>query len=146
MKAGHSREEGTISWYRYLVETTPADTYDVFKLSCPSREVFDRLGERWTGLILLALRQGTLRFNELRRQIEGISQKMLTQTLRGLERDGLVSRTVYPTVPVTVEYQLTPLGRSLGEAVDVLRVWAYSHIDDLEAARTAYQSVNQPAR
>jgi DNA-binding HxlR family transcriptional regulator len=114
--------------------------YDVFKLSCPSREVFDRVGERWTGLVLLALQRGTLRFNELRRQIEGISQKMLTQTLRGLERDGLVARTVYPTVPVTVEYQLTPLGHSLGEAIEVLRTWAYTHIDDMEAARETYQS------
>lgn len=122
------------------METTPAEMYDVFKLSCPSREVFDRVGERWTGLVLLALQRGTLRFNELRRQIEGISQKMLTQTLRGLERDGLVARAVYPTVPVTVEYQLTPLGRSLGEAIDVLRTWAYTHIDDMEAARKTYQS------
>jgi DNA-binding HxlR family transcriptional regulator len=128
------------------VETTQPELYDVFKVSCPSREVFDRLGERWTGLVLLALRPGILRFNELRRQIEGISQKMLTQTLRGLERDGLVSRTVYPTVPVTVEYQLTSLGRSLGEAVDVLRTWAYTHLEDLEAARTAYQSADQPSR
>jgi DNA-binding HxlR family transcriptional regulator len=91
-------------------------------------------------LVLLALRQGTLRFNQLRRQIEGISQKMLTQTLRGLERDGLIARTVYATVPVTVEYELTPLGRSLGEAVDVLRTWAYTHIEDMNAARDAYRS------
>jgi DNA-binding HxlR family transcriptional regulator len=124
------------------METTPAETYDVFKLSCPSREVFDRVGERWTGLVLLALERGTLRFNELRRQIEGVSQKMLTQTLRGLERDGLVTRTAYPTVPVTVEYQLTPLGRSLGQAMDVLRTWAYTHIDDMEAARKAYRSAD----
>jgi DNA-binding HxlR family transcriptional regulator len=116
----------------------PAAGYDVFKLTCPSREVFDRLGERWTGLVLLALRPGTLRFSQLRRQVEGISQKMLTQTLRGLERDGLVARTVYPTVPVTVEYELTVLGRSLGEAIDVLRTWAYAHIDDMNTARQAY--------
>jgi DNA-binding HxlR family transcriptional regulator len=122
------------------MDTDPADELDVFKLTCPSREVFDRLGERWTGLVLLALREGTLRFSQLRRQIEGISQKMLTQTLRALERDGLVARTVFPTVPVTVEYELTALGRSLGEAVDVLRAWAYSHIDDLHAARATYQA------
>ena len=65
---------------------------------------------------------------------------MLTQTLRGLEQDGLVTRTAYPTVPVTVEYALTPLGRSLGEAMDVLRTWAYTHIDDMEAARKAYRA------
>jgi DNA-binding HxlR family transcriptional regulator len=122
------------------METNPADDLDVFKLTCPSREVFDRLGERWAGLVLLGLRPGTLRFSQLRRQIEGISQKMLTQTLRGLERDGLVARTVYPTVPVTVEYELTALGRSLGEAIDVLRAWAYTHIEDLHAARESYQA------
>jgi DNA-binding HxlR family transcriptional regulator len=122
------------------METASVDDLDVFKLSCPSREVFDRLGERWTGLVLLALKAGTLRFNELRRRVEGVSQKMLTQTLRSLERDGLVTRTVYPTVPVTVEYELTPLGQSLGEAVDVLRDWAYTHIDDLKAARQEFQA------
>ena len=130
-------------WYRYLMETSPPAPYDVFKLSCPSREVFVRVGERWTGLVLLGLRQGTLRFSQLRRQIDGISQKMLTQTLRGLERDGLVARTVYPTVPVTVEYDLTPLGRSLGDAMDVLRTWAYTHIGDINAARQTYEAANR---
>jgi DNA-binding HxlR family transcriptional regulator len=119
---------------------------DVFKRGCPSREVFDRLGERWTGLVLLALEQGTLRFNELRRRIEGISQKMLTQTLRGLERDGFVRRTVYPTVPVTVEYMLTPLGSSLCQTMDVLRTWASTHIDDVHAARRSYEQDAARAR
>ncbi|GAA4263335.1 winged helix-turn-helix transcriptional regulator [Dactylosporangium darangshiense] len=125
------------------METKSPETYDLFKLSCPSREVFDRVGERWTGLVLLALQQGTLRFSQLRRQIEGISQKVLTQTLRGLERDGLIIRTVHPTVPVTVEYTLTPLGQSLGGAMDVLRTWAYTHIGDINAARNAYESANR---
>jgi DNA-binding HxlR family transcriptional regulator len=118
---------------------TRLDSLDVFKLACPSREVFDRLGGRWTGLVLLALSQDPMRFNQIRRHIEGVSQKMLTQTLRGLERDGLITRTVYPTVPVTVEYELTPLGKSLFEAIAVLRTWAYTHIDEIHAARTAYQ-------
>ena len=125
------------------METNAPAPYDVFKLSCPSREVFDRVGERWTGLVLLALGQETLRFNELRRRIEGISQKMLTQTLRGLERDGLVARAAYPTVPVTVEYRLTPLGHSLGQAMDVLRTWAYTHIDDMRAARAAFEPTDR---
>jgi DNA-binding HxlR family transcriptional regulator len=120
------------------VETYLPEGYDVFKLACPSREVFDRVGERWTSLVLLALQRGTQRFNQLRKQIEGISQKMLSQTLRGLERDGLVERHVYPTVPVTVEYTLTPLGRSLCEAIDVLRRWAYTHIEEMNAARAAH--------
>jgi DNA-binding HxlR family transcriptional regulator len=114
--------------------------YDVFNLNCPSRAVFDRLGERWTGLVLLALEPGTQRFSQLRRTIGGITQKMLTQTLRALERDGIVERRVFATVPVTVEYELTPLGRSLSETVMVLRRWAYRHIDEIEAARTRYES------
>jgi DNA-binding HxlR family transcriptional regulator len=120
-----------------------ATQYDIFNLNCPSRAVFDRLGERWTGFVLLALQPGTQRFSQLRRQIQGITQKMLTQTLRGLERDGLVERRVYPTVPVTVEYSLTPLGRSLCDAVAVLRAWAYSHIDEIEAARARYETAGE---
>jgi DNA-binding HxlR family transcriptional regulator len=128
-------------WYWLLVDTNTLAGYDglagydVFKLACPSREVFDRIGERWTALVLLALAQDTQRFSALRRQIEGISQKMLTQTLRSLERDGLVTRRAFATVPVTVEYSLTPLGRSLGEAIQTLRGWAYAHIDEITEAR-----------
>jgi DNA-binding HxlR family transcriptional regulator len=80
----------------------------------------------------------TRRFSELRREIGGITQKMLTQTLRGLERDGLVKREAYATVPVTVEYSLTPLGHSLAEAVHTLRTWAYAHMDEIEAARDEF--------
>jgi DNA-binding HxlR family transcriptional regulator len=79
-----------------------------------------------------------LRFSQLRRSIEGVSQKMLTQTLRALERDGLVDRTVYPTVPVTVEYRLTGLGQSLADAVEGIRLWAYSKMDEIETARERY--------
>jgi DNA-binding HxlR family transcriptional regulator len=85
-----------------------------------------------------ALQDGTLRFSELRRRIEGVSQKMLTQTLRGLERDGLVTREVFATVPVTVQYSLTPLGASLSSTIQAIRVWAYTHIDEIGAARAAY--------
>ncbi|WP_225732363.1 MULTISPECIES: helix-turn-helix domain-containing protein [unclassified Nocardia] len=113
--------------------------YDVFNLNCPSRAIFDRLGERWTGLVLLALDPGPRRFSELRRQVQGITQKMLTQTLRGLERDGIVERRVFPTVPVTVEYELTALGRSLCTAIDGLRAWAVEHIDEISAARAEYE-------
>ncbi|MET9318292.1 helix-turn-helix domain-containing protein [Kribbella sp. NPDC003505] len=122
------------------MDTKSPTKYDLFKAGCPSRQVFDRIGERWTFLVLLALQDGKLRFNELRRRVEGISQKMLTQTLRGLEQDGLVTRSVFPTVPVTVEYSLTPLGTSLCGAVHVLRNWAYDHIEDMDAARAAYQA------
>jgi DNA-binding HxlR family transcriptional regulator len=122
------------------METGSPTKYDLFKRSCPSRQVFDRIGERWTFLVLLALQDDKQRFSELRRRVEGISQKMLTQTVRGLERDGLVTRAVFPTVPVTVEYALTPLGHSLCAAIHVLRTWAYDHIDDMEASRAAYEA------
>ncbi|WP_330183101.1 helix-turn-helix transcriptional regulator [Nocardia sp. NBC_01503] len=118
------------------VEGTPE--WDVFNINCPTRQVFDRVGERWTGLVLLALEPGTQRFSELRRRIQGITQKMLTQTLRALERDGIVERQVFATVPVTVEYSLTPLGRSLATAVAGLRAWSYANISEITAARAAY--------
>jgi DNA-binding HxlR family transcriptional regulator len=115
--------------------------WDMLKQQCPTRQVLTRIADKWTMLVITLLSENQkLRFSELRRQIEGVSQKMLTQTLRGLERDGLVTRTVYPTVPVTVEYRLTDLGRSLGEAVGAIRGWAYANMDDIEAARERYDA------
>lgn len=114
------------------------------KAACPTRQVLDRLANKWTMLIIMSLSDETLRFSELRTRIEGVSQKMLTQTLRGMESDGLVLRTVYPTVPVTVEYSLTTLGRSLSDTVGVLRRWAYGHMTDIEAARRAYADDGRP--
>jgi len=119
------------------METRTADPYAD---RCPSREVLDRIGDRWTVLVLMSLADGPRRFTELARQIEGISQKMLTQTLRGLERDGLVKRTVYPVVPVRVEYELTPLGRTLQGPIAALEQWAVTHIDDVLAARERYDA------
>lgn len=92
--------------------------------SCPIREVLDRVGDTWSLLVILNLQQGTVRFNALRRLVEGISQRMLTVTLRSLERDGLVLRKVRPTSPPEVEYSLTALGQSLAVTVDVLGQWA----------------------
>ena len=107
--------------------------------ACPSRQVLGRLADKWTMLVISALAaEDVLRFSELRRRVEGVTQKVLTQTLRGLERDGLVTRTVYPTVPVTVEYRLTPLGHSLARAVSVIKAWAYENIEELERARDRY--------
>lgn len=108
------------------------------KAACPTRQVIDRIANKWTMMVILSLEEGTLRFSELRGRIEGVSQKMLTQTLRGMESDGLIERTVYPTVPVTVEYTLTELGASLSSTMDVLRQWAYGHIGDIEDARRDY--------
>ena len=112
--------------------------YDVLAAACPTRQVVFRLGEKWTLLVLYALGAGPHRFRELQRAVEGISQRMLTQTVRNLERDGLVSRTVAPTVPPQVTYALTPLGESLGEAISGIRTWAYGHIEAVEAARADY--------
>jgi DNA-binding HxlR family transcriptional regulator len=120
------------------MDTTQTASYDVLDVACPTRQVLGRIGDKWSMLAICALELGTKRFSELRRQIGGITQKMLTQTLRGLERDGLVTREVYPTVPVTVQYNLTPLGYSLSRAVDELRAWAYAHMSDIDAARGAF--------
>jgi DNA-binding HxlR family transcriptional regulator len=115
-----------------------APRWNMMKTACPTRQVIDRIANKWTMMVILSLAEETLRFSELRSRIEGVSQKMLTQTLRGMESDGLITRTVYPTVPVTVDYALTPLGRSLSGTMDVVRQWAYGHITDIEAARGQY--------
>lgn len=119
----------------------PDGRWNVLSQACPTREVLTRVGERWTMLIVTALApEPFLRFSELRRRVEGVTQKMLTQTLRALERDGLVSRTAIATVPVTVEYRLTPLGHSLADAVHVLRQWAYANIETMQEARATFDS------
>ncbi|CAH2602219.1 Helix-turn-helix transcriptional regulator [Rhodovastum atsumiense] len=111
-----------------------------YAANCPTRRVLDRVADKWTVLILGLLGNGPVRFNQLRRSVEGLSQKVLSQTLRSLERDGLVTRTAIPTVPVTVEYALTPLGRTLAEAVSPLCAWAETHIQDVLRAQTAYDA------
>ncbi|MCA8897227.1 MAG: helix-turn-helix domain-containing protein [Hyphomonas sp.] len=105
---------------------------------CPMILLLDRVANKWAVLIVAALWKRPLRFNALRRTVGGISQKMLSQTLKGLERDGLVSRTVTPSTPVTVEYAITELGKTLAIVMDELRVWSADHIDDVIAAREAY--------
>jgi DNA-binding HxlR family transcriptional regulator len=118
--------------------------YDPLKAACPTRQVLNRISDRWSMLVILALEDGTLRFSELRRRVEGVTQKMLTQTLRALERDGLVEREAIPTVPVTVRYTLTPLGHSLAEAAATIRRWACRHIDDVERARARFDARPAP--
>lgn len=110
---------------------------DVYSAKCPTREVLDHIAGKWTVLIVDALAGGTLRYTDLRRRIDGISQKMLTQTLRQLEHDGFVARTVYPTVPPRVEYTLTDLGHSLREPIAALREWVETNINRIEKARHA---------
>lgn len=109
--------------------------------ACPTHRVLDRLGDRWVSLILKELASGPRRHGELARAVAGATQKMLTQTLRGLERDGLVARSVTDAVPLRVGYRLTPLGESLLPVLAVVTEWAERHIGDVDAARAAYDSV-----
>jgi DNA-binding HxlR family transcriptional regulator len=116
-------------------------TYNAFLAACPSRQLLDRISDKWVTLVLCALSSdGSMRYSELSRLLGGVSQKMLTQTLRSLERDGLVTRTVVATVPVTVSYELTALGVSLHQMVRGLKDWAETHMDDVLAERTTYDA------
>lgn len=112
---------------------------------CNARRILDRVGDKWSISVIYELGKGTRRFTELRRAIDGISQRMLTATVRTLERDGLVRRTVYPVVPPRVEYALTPLGQTLLCIVDQLMTWAIEHTDDLDRAREAYDAKADPS-
>ncbi|MFC3504153.1 winged helix-turn-helix transcriptional regulator [Micromonospora krabiensis] len=113
---------------------------DVYSQKCGSRQVLDRIGDRWSVLVVLTLADGTKRYGDLARRIQGVSQKMLTQTLRALERDGLVTREVHASVPPRVDYALTELGRSLLDLVSGLEAWATTHLDEVEAARVRYDA------
>ena len=128
--------------------------YDAFLANCPSRQLLDRISDKWVALVLAALGSngphppGTgcvdeprpMRYSELSRRLAGVSQKMLTQTLRSLERDGLLTRSVTPTVPVTVTYELTDLGRSLHNVMRDIKVWAEAHMDEVLANREEYDT------
>ena len=101
-----------------------------------------RVGDKWSVFVIMMLIDGPKRFNELKRMINGISQRMLTLTLRGLERDGLVTRTVFPTIPPRVDYELTDLGRGLAEPVKALGQWAFTHLPEIEGARNDFDARN----
>ena len=104
--------------------------------------VLARVGDKWSVFVIMTLHDGPKRFNELKRIIDGISQRMLTLTLRGLERDGLVTRTVFPTIPPRVDYELTDLGRGLSKPVQALGMWAMEHKNEIEDARTRFDRRN----
>jgi DNA-binding HxlR family transcriptional regulator len=112
--------------------------YSVFAKACPSRGTLEHITGRWGGLTVCALHEGSLRFNELRRRVDGVSEKMLSQTLHALERDGLVHREAQPTNPPRVDYELTPLGRGVAERLMGLVDFVESRMDDVLAARTRY--------
>ncbi|PPK68155.1 DNA-binding HxlR family transcriptional regulator [Actinokineospora auranticolor] len=135
-------EEGTPDRPRYRSETDQVGAaQQLMGVLCPTRDVLGRIGDKWTVLVVTALDcDGTLRFTKLRARVGDISQKVLTQALRNLERDGLVARRVHPTVPVTVEYSLTDLGQSLAQVARVIGDWSCRHIDEIVAARAAYDT------
>jgi DNA-binding HxlR family transcriptional regulator len=116
------------------------EDYDAFLAACPSRQLLDRLTDKWVTLILCALADGEQRYSELSRTIAGVSQKMLTQSLRNLERDGILIRSITPAVPVRVSYQLTPLGRSLLPVVRAIKDWAEQHMSVVRDARNRYDA------
>jgi DNA-binding HxlR family transcriptional regulator len=116
-----------------LVRNTPPE-------HCPIRRVLHGIGDKWSLLLLIALSEGSRRFSELRRDIPDVSQKMLTQTLRKLERDGLVARKVTPTTPPRVDYAMTRLGHSLADHIAPLAVWANEHLPEIDHARVNYDA------
>ena len=112
----------------------------IFDTGCAGHQILDKIANKWTILIIYALTQGMKRYSDLKQQIVGISPKMLIQILRNLERNGLIKRDIYPTVPPRVDYSLTPLGESLAEPLAVLGEWAYRHIDDVNNAIAQYDN------
>jgi DNA-binding HxlR family transcriptional regulator len=145
-------EEGTSLVFRYLMDTRFPDLRqyggaEAFLQACKPNTVLEIFTSKWTGLVLGALLDGPRRFNALRRMLDGITQKMLSQTLRTLERDGLVSRTVYPTIPPRVDYALTDLGNSAMGVLRAIGAWAGEHADEVIAAREAYdKKAQEPVR
>ena len=118
----------------------PSDRGDAFDPECPTRVVLDRIGDKWTVLVIGALHDGPLRFSELRARIGGVAAKVLTQTLRAMERDGLLTRTVHAQVPPRVDYELTDLGASLVGPIQTLTDWAETHLAQILGARETYDT------
>ncbi|WP_405646928.1 winged helix-turn-helix transcriptional regulator [Streptomyces sp. NBC_00019] len=116
--------------------------YDAFIRGCPTNQLLDRLSDKWVSLVVSALSTGPMRYSDLTRKIAGVSPKMLTQTLRSLERDGILVRTVTPSVPVRVDYELTPLGHSLAVLLTAVKDWAETHIEEVHQARERYDTTD----
>ncbi len=141
------RQEGTLTIPGYLMETMRSvnrkqttKAYSVYSRHCPARQFLDRLADKWTLLIIDRLKLGETRFNQLRRDIYGITQKVLSQTLKKLERDGLIERRVFATMPVSVGYSLTPLALTLVETIERLAHWAEVNIDAMKEAQLRYDN------
>lgn len=114
--------------------------FDAYMAACPSRQLLDRISDKWVTLVLKSLADGPKRYSEISRQLAGVSQKMLTQTLRSLERDGMLTRTVTPSVPPRVDYELMPLGESLGALLGQLKSWAEQHMHEVDRARGEFDA------
>ncbi|MFE6281037.1 winged helix-turn-helix transcriptional regulator [Streptomyces sp. NPDC057877] len=114
--------------------------YDAFIRGCPTNQLLGRLSDKWVSLVVAALSTAPMRYSDLSRKLAGVSPKMLTQTLRALERDGILTRTVTPSVPVRVDYELTPLGTSLAHLLTAVKDWAETHFDEVHAARERYDA------
>ncbi|KJS56393.1 helix-turn-helix domain-containing protein [Streptomyces rubellomurinus] len=119
--------------------------YDAYLAECPARQLLDRIGDKWVSLVVNALADGPQRYSDLRRRLAGVSEKMLTQTLRAVERDGLLTRTVTAGVPARVDYALTPLGRDLLPLVRAIKDWAETHMPAVLAARADYDEQHPEA-
>jgi DNA-binding HxlR family transcriptional regulator len=136
-------EDGTFRSLSYC-DSTVDDDYDVrqwdAREDCEVRQILDRIADKWSLLVIALLDCQSLRFSQLRREIDGVSQRMLSVTLRHLERDGLVSRTVHPVVPPRVDYALTPLGRTLHQTIKSLVTWTEEHQAEIAAARADYDA------
>ncbi|KHN51176.1 winged helix-turn-helix transcriptional regulator [Pectobacterium fontis] len=119
--------------------------YDVYAQHCPTRMILDRVADKWTLLILNILVERPMRFNQLKRDVEGISQKVLSQTLKNLVRDGFVERTVFPTVPVTVEYASTQMGKTLAKPIAELTYWAEQNMDNVLLSQKKFDAAANSA-
>lgn len=140
-------ESGVHTWRRALPTRTAQQRrgearveFDAYLASCPSRKLLDRISDKWVTLVLKSLVDGPKRYSEVSHQLAGVSQKMLTQTLRSLERDGMLTRTVTPSVPVRVDYELTPLGESLAVVLGGLKTWAEQHMPEVDRARADHDA------
>lgn len=126
-----------------IIENNPQkEVACAFHALCPTRQILNRIADKWTVLVVILLESDMKRFSQLRREIEGISQKMLTQTLRGLERGGLLTRKVHATVPPKVEYALTPLGHTLKDMLYAIKTWSEANIEEVLTAQKSYDLLN----
>jgi len=118
------------------------DRIDCFSADCPSRTLFDQVSDKWSMLVLISLEDGPVRFNAIKRRLEGVTQKALTQCLRRLERNGLLSRHVIPVSPIAVQYEITPLGRTLLQPFKVMHDWTLTKLSEVEEARRVFDQRN----